>query len=477
MAEFELLSLEPISLWKYFNELRKIPRCSQNEEKVADFIFTKAKNLGFDVFIDDMKNILVKIPASTSYENKTPICLQAHMDMVCEKNSNVVHDFSMDPIDIYIAGDYVKTRGTTLGADNGIGLAAMLALMEDRDCSHPPLELLFTVCEELGLAGAIGLNEGLLEARKLINLDGEEEGVVFIGCAGGGDTEFYFPVKRVPVENEGLHIKLHGLKGGHSGVDIHLGRANAIKLLVRTLYQLTEMDSFGLSNISGGNKRNAIPREAEALIVIKDIVNAKKLMKKSIEDFKTEYEGIEDNISIEINVIPVSEVILDGKKVIRLLLALPHGVLTMNPFLEELVDTSTNLAVVQTSEETVEIYHKTRSSFKSAIKEYKDVFDAIGKLAGVDVVQKDGYPAWKPNIKSPLLKIAKETYQNMYNRSLKVKAVHGGLETAVIGGKYPGMDMISIGPTLNYPHSPAESVQISSVKKFYDFLKQLLEII
>ena len=290
MNEEELLSLEPKILWKYFNELRKIPRCSKHEEEVAKFVFKTAKNLGYEVVMDDVWNVLVKTPAFPGDEKKAPVCLQAHLDMVCEKDSDVAHDFSKDPIDVYIDGEYAKARGTTLGADNGIGVAAILALLEDREYDHPPLELLFTVCEEMGLEGALALQNDVLKARKLINLDGEGEGVIYIGCAGGGDTELYFPVKKVPAVDEGLLVKVHGLKGGHSGVDIHLGRANAIKLLVRALYRLMEVEPFGLSSIFGGNKRNAIPREAEAVITVKDTNKAKELLNQSLKNFKNEYE-------------------------------------------------------------------------------------------------------------------------------------------------------------------------------------------
>lgn len=475
MSEEDLLNLEPKILWKYFNELRKIPRGSRDEGRVAEFIFTTAKSLEFEVVMDDMKNVLVKVPASPGCEEKPVTCLQAHMDMVCEKNSNVVHDFSKDPLDVYIDGEYVTARGTTLGADNGIGVAAMLALLEDKESINPPLELLFTVSEEMGLEGASALKEDFLEAHLFINLDGEGEGTIYIGCAGGGDTGLYFPFKKIPAVNEGLRVKIHGLKGGHSGVDIHLGRANAIKILARALYRLMEVETVELSSIVGGNKRNAIPREAEALITVKDTNTAKKILKKNFEDLKNEYEGKDDHMEVEVQDTPVKEVMIDGEKVIQLLLSLPHGVLSMNPFLEELVDTSTNLAVIQTSNEKVEIYHKTRSSIISAIEDMRRVFKAIGRLAGMEVVQESGYPPWKPNIKSPLLKIAKETYQEMYGKDVEVKAIHGGLETAVIGGKFPRMDMISIGATLNFPHSPDERVLIVSVKKSYDYLKGLLK--
>lgn len=475
MTDEELLSLEPKLIWKYFYELIKIPRCSKHEEKAAEFVFKTAENFGYEAIMDHLKNVLIKVPASPGYEEKAPVCLQCHLDMVCEKNSDIEHDFSKDPIKAYIDGEYVKARGTTLGADNGIGVAVLLALLEDNGRLHPPLELLFTVDEETGLTGAFGLKEDFLTAQRLINLDGEEEGTVYIGCAGGGGSELYLPLKKVQVEDIGLLIKVHRLKGGHSGVDIHLGRANAIKLLARALYRLIKSNELGLSCFFGGSKRNVIPREAEALITVKDINKATEILKKSEEDFKLEYEGKEDMLEIEVKEAPVKEVLIDGEKVIQLLLALPHGVISMNPHIEGLVDTSTNLAVVNTTEETIEIFQSTRSSIIPALDDVRRSVEATGKLIGAEVVQTGSYPSWRPNLQSSLLKMAQETYREMYGKNPEVKAVHGGLETAVIGNKYPGMDMISIGATLNFPHSPDEQIHIPSVTKFYSYLHKLLE--
>ncbi len=474
MTDEELLSLEPKLVWKYFNELIKIPRCSKHEEKAAEFVFQTAENFGYEVITDHLKNVLIKVPASPSYEEKASVCLQCHLDMVCEKNSDIEHDFTKDPIKAYIDGEYVKARGTTLGADNGIGIAVLLALLEEKEHLHPPLELLFTVDEETGLTGAFGLKEDFLTSQRLINLDSEEEGTVYIGCAGGGGSELYLPLNKVQVEDVGLLIKVHRLKGGHSGVDIHLGRANAIKLLVRALYRLIKSNELRLSCFFGGSKRNVIPREAEALITVKDINKAKEILKKSEEDFKLEYEGREDMLEIEVKEAPVKEVLIDGEKVIQLLLALPHGVISMNPHIEGLVDTSTNLAVVNTTEETIEIFQSTRSSIIPALDDVRRRIEATGKLAGAKVVQTGSYPSWRPNLQSSLLKMAQETYREMYGKNPEVKAVHGGLETAVIGNKYPGMDMISIGATLNFPHSPDEQIHIPSVMKFYNYLHKLL---
>lgn len=476
MAEEVLLSLEPKTLWKYFNEIRKIPRCSKQEERAARFVYETAKKLGYEAEMDHVKNVVVKVPASPGYEGHPSVCLQAHVDMVCEKNSDVEHDFTRDPIRVKVEGEYVKAKGTTLGADNGIGVASLLALLEEeKNFPHPPLELLFTVDEETGMTGAFEMKGDFLKSRRLINVDSEEEGTIYIGCAGGGDTEIYLPYRKVPATGSGLSVKVHRLKGGHSGVDIHLGRANAIKLLARALYRLSQEQKVGLCCIFGGNKRNAIPREAEALITVEDIKKAGEVLKRCEEDFRIEYEGKEETVVIEVKEAEVKEVMDIGEKVIGLLMALPHGVLAMNAHIEGLVDTSTNLAVVSTSEERVEIFQNSRSSILSALEDTRRAVEATGKLAGAVVEQKGSYPSWRPNVRSPLLGIAKETYREMFGTEPRVMAIHAGLETAVIGSKFEGMDMISIGPTVNFPHSPDERVHIGSVEKFYRYLKGLLE--
>jgi len=476
VAEDVLLSLEPKTLWKYFNEIRKIPRCSKQEEKAAQYVYDTAKKLGYEAVMDHVKNVVVKVPASPGYEDHPPVCLQAHVDMVCEKNSDVEHDFTKDPIQVRIDGEYVKAVGTTLGADNGIGVASLLALLEEeKSFLHPPLELLFTVDEETGMTGAFELKGDFLKARRLINVDSEEEGTIYIGCAGGGDTEIYLPYKKVPAFGKGLSVKVHGLKGGHSGVDIHLGRANAIKLLARALYRLSQEQKVGLSCIFGGNKRNAIPREAEALITVENSEKAMEVLKQCEEEFRIEYEGKEDTVLIEVKDAEVKEVMDVGEKVIWLLMALPHGVLAMNAYIEGLVDTSTNLAVISTTMERVEIFQNSRSSIVSALEDTRRVVEASGRLAGAVVEQKGSYPSWRPNVKSPLLAIAKNSYKEMFGVEPKVMAIHAGLETAVIGSKFPGMDMISVGPTVNFPHSPDERVHIGSVEKFYRYLKELLQ--
>ncbi len=475
MNDDELLNLEPKLVWKYFNELRKIPRCSKHEEKAAEFVLKTVKALGYEAIMDSVRNVLTRIPATSGYEDKAPICLQVHLDIVCDKNSDIVHDFSKDPIDAYVDGEYVTAKGTTLGADNGIGAAIILALIEDMNCKHPRFECLFTVDEETGMTGAFQLDTDLLTAKRYINLDSGETGKVTIGCAGGGDTELYLPIKKVQTpDTTGLLVKIHGLKGGHSGVDIHLGRANALKLLARLIYRLMQSDEIGISCISGGNKRNAIPREAEALITVKDITNTRNMLKKAVEDFQIEYEGKEDNITLEVIETPVNDVIVDSTKVIQLLLALPHGARSMNTSIEGLTDTSSNLAIVSTSETQVEIYQMTRSSMIAARDDARRIIEATGQLAGAEVLQKGEYPSWRPDVNSTLLKQTKEYYHELYGTEIKVTATHGGLETAIIGNKYPDMEMISMGPTINFPHSPDEQVHIPSVMGFYEFIKGLL---
>jgi len=467
-------NLVPNIFWKYFNELSKIPRCSNHEEKAAKFVVMTVKKLGHVPVMDSVGNVLIKVPPSPGYEENPPVCVLAHLDMVCEKNADVDHNFTTDPLDIHIDGEYVTARGTTLGADCGVGVAILLTLIEDPECIHPPLELLFTVNEEAGMTGAIGLKNEALTARKLINTDSVMEGVAYIGSAGSGDSELYLPVMKKPTPGEGLYLKVHGLKGGHSGVDIHLGRANAIKLLVKLLYRVLESETIELAGIFGGDKRNAIPREAEAIISVKNKEKVKEILKKSLMEYRTEYEGKEDRIELEISETPVKEVLDAGEKVIRLLMALPHGVQAMNAQIPELVDTSVNLAVVNTSEAQVEIYLKIRSLILSAREEVRRAIKALGQLAGVRIQQNIGLPPWTPNFNSEILKKAKETYRELYDTDLEAMAIHGGLESAIIGDKFPGMDMISIGVTIKDAHSPDERVHISSVEKYYRFLKALL---
>jgi len=473
-----LTGLKPESVWNYFDKIRQIPRCSKHEEKIVDYVLGAAKTLNLEAEKDKIGNVVIRKPGSPGYENHPAVCLQGHLDMVCEKNADVVHDFSKDPIKLKREGDYIKAQGTTLGADNGIGISVLLALAEGKDVKHPPLELLFTVDEETGLNGASNLTKDFLSSRKLINADSEELGTIYIGCAGGGDTSIELPMgaKAKVEEMKGLNVKVKGLKGGHSGVDIHLGRANAIKCLARVLYNIACGQKIMLVEISGGNKRNAIPREASAAFLLEDRKKALNVISKVEKELKDEYEGIDENIEIEYNDYEGNEGYSKDSttKLVSLLLSLPHGYLSFNPHIPKLVDTSTNLATVKTKGEKIIIGCNTRSSSNSAMESVRDSLIASAELAGAKGKKSDSYPSWKPNISSELLRLAKDVYMEKFKKEPEIKAIHAGLETAIIGQHFPGMDMISIGPQLEYPHSPDERLEISSIKPFWDYLVAIL---
>jgi len=464
------LNLKPELLWKYFEEISSIPRCSKHEEKVAEYVVNVAKKLGHEVMRDDVGNVIVRKKA-TAYENAPMVTLQAHLDMVCEKNRDVEHDFEKDPIDVYVDGDMVKARGTTLGADNGIGVAACLAIMEDKDIKHGPLEFLFTIDEETGMTGAFGLKEGVLKGKMLINVDTEEFGAVYIGCAGGGNSTLTLPIKYEKVEGKGMEITIRGLKGGHSGTEIHEGRANSIKLMARLLYNTDAK----VGSIEGGDKFNAIPREATAKIIPSNKDDALKKVKEFEKIFKNEYSVSDPGVTIATKDCNIERIFdsASQKKVLDLLMGLPHGVLAMDQQVKGLVETSTNLARVRSSDK-LEIMMSSRSSVNSALEATMQSIRAIGELAGAKVEEGSMYPGWKPNLDSKLLKIAVESYKELYGKEPEIKAIHAGLETGVIGGKYD-MDMISIGPQIEHPHSPDEVVYISSVQKFWDYLLKILE--
>ncbi|UCE75128.1 MAG: aminoacyl-histidine dipeptidase [Methanomassiliicoccales archaeon] len=474
-----LEGLEPESVWNYFDKIRQIPRCSKNEAKIVEFIENTAKELELKVMKDQEGNIVIVKPASPGYENHPGVCLQGHLDMVGEKNADVEHDFSSDPIQLRREGEYIMAKGTTLGADNGIGCAILLAISEEKELKHPPLEMLFTVDEETGMTGASKMTKDFIRHRKLINVDSEELGTIYIGCAGGGDTSLRFPLgaKSQATGTTGVNIAVKGLKGGHSGVDIHLGRTNAIKCLARVLNNILLEQKIRLVDITGGNKRNAIPREAQASVLVEDTSKVEDVIKKLENELLDEFEGIEDNIEIQ-------GIKFEGKqgyseestmKLITLLCALPHGYLAFNPHIPDLVDTSTNLATVSMEGDEVIIGANTRSSINSAIENVRNQIVATGELAGAQGIKSDAYPSWKPNMNSELLSIAKGVYKNKFASEPEIKAIHAGLETSIIGAHFPGMDMISIGPQIEYPHSPDERVQIASIKTFWEYIVALLE--
>ncbi len=473
--------LKPSLLWKHFGEILKIPRCSGNEKALGDYVLSVAKRLNLTAKRDKAGNVVVRKKAAPGHEQAETVVLQGHMDMVCEKNSDIVHDFSKDAIKAEIRGEWVQAKGTTLGSDNGIGLAASLAIMEDAGLVHGPLEFLFTVDEETGLTGARKIEREFLKGKKLLNLDSEEEGAFTIGCAGGADSEIALPLQKKKARSGDLYrLKIFGLRGGHSGLDINQGRGNAIKLLARLLWQAMKKFSFALIRIEGGNKRNAIPREAWADLLL-DPKQKKQLLaffQKAFEKIQFEYKAVEKEAKFSFeNLVGEKEYPLTKESqatLINFLLTLPHGVIAMHPEMKELVETSTNLAIVHSSGRLAQIICSSRSSIASALDATRDSIAGLCELVGAKVIQPQGYPGWTPNLESSLLKILKNVYQKTFQKEPEVGAVHAGLECGIIGEKFPGMDMISFGPTIKHPHSPEEKVHIPSVEKFWTFLTAVL---
>lgn len=473
--------LVPGHLWRYFEEICGIPHCSGNEKALAQHILATAAGLGLEAKKDKVGNVIVRKKATPGLEGAPGVILQGHMDMVGDKNSDVAHDFAKDPIRPSIKGEWVQADGTTLGADNGIGLAAGLAVMEEKGLVHGPLEFLFTVDEETGLTGANKLEKGVLKGKYLLNLDSEEEGTFTIGCAGGADSVITVPLKRRTAASKNLYrLKVAGLRGGHSGIDIHQGRANAIKLVARLLAVAADKQRFELVGIEGGNKRNAIPREAWAVLAIEP-ARARALgalFKKTFEDIRVEFKAVETGARLEFEKLEgAKELPMDAasrKALIGLLIALPHGVIAMHPEIPGLTETSTNLAIIQTDKKQVQIICSTRSSIASALGATRGVLKAVCELAGARIQLNDGYPGWMPDLQSTLLSKLKEIYRATAGKEPGVVAIHAGLECGIIGEKYPGMEMISFGPTLEHPHSPDERVNIGSVGRFWEFIKAAL---
>jgi dipeptidase D len=471
----------PPSLWSHFDEILKIPRASKQEGRIREYVLGVAERRGLDSKVDASGNLVVRKPAAPGHEAAPTTILQSHLDMVQEKNSDVEHDFERDPITPVEVGAYLKAAGTTLGSDNGIGVAAMLALMEDDELGHGPLEFLFTVDEETGLTGAAGLGDDMLEGRLLLNLDSEEEGVLTIGCAGGGDTHLRLPAGEEPAQGSALQIRVHGLKGGHSGVDIHLQRANAIKVLARALYAAWLDEPLQLAAIAGGNAHNAIPREASATIVVPGGPEAGERVRASLENgletVRREVATVDPGLEFILADADLPDVACDEEttsRVLSLLMALPHGVVEMSPDIEGLVQTSTNLAVISRRDGEIDVLLSSRSSVASALRAMRQQLRAAGSLAGASVDEGEAYPGWQPDVDSKLLALVREVYAERISEP-EVGAVHAGLECGIIGEKFEGMDMISFGPQIEFPHSPDERVKVDSVERFYDVLRAVLE--
>lgn len=475
--------LEPQDVWKYFLEICKVPRPSKKEEQIIAYLEKFATDNNLEHRKDEAGNVLIAKPASPGFERLQPVVLQSHMDMVCEKNSDVTHNFNTDAIQPYLDGEWIKAKGTTLGADDGIGMAAAMAILTSKDVKHGPLECLFTVDEETGLTGAFEMKAGFFNSKILINLDSEDEGELFIGCAGGIDTlaTFVYKTEKVPDNSNAIRISVKGLLGGHSGDDIDKHRGNAVKIINRFLWEGTHKYDFKISTIDAGNLRNAIAREANAVCTV--FKGDKENMLKAFEQLRTniytEWHGVEPmlDISIEEDELPTS--VIDETSqfdLVNALYACPHGVIAMSQQLKGLVETSTNLASVKfIHDNQILVTTSQRSSVDSAKTDIANMVESVFKLANAHVRHSDGYPGWAPNSNSEILQITKESYKRLFNVEPIVRAIHAGLECGLFLEKFPGLDMISFGPTLRGVHSPDEKINVPSTMKFWKLLLDVLE--
>ena len=477
-----LNKLQPASVWSYFEEICKIPRPSKKEDKISEYLFDFGKRNNLETLRDDVGNILIIKPAAKGKENLKPVVLQSHLDIVCEKNSDVRHDFDNDPIVPVIDGDWITAEGTTLGADDGIGIAAQLAILESNDIEHGPLECLFTVDEESGMTGAHDIDPDFVKSRILINLDSEDEGELFIGCAGGIDTLATFRYKevKVPPRSVAYKISVTGLKGGHSGDEIDKGLGNSNKILTRILWQARQLYKCRLHEFDGGNLRNAIPREAFAVITMKErfAEDFEKTYQSLVKDIREEYKKVDPGLTIKLmdEQLP-GYVIKPGaqRRLLQSIYACPHGVIAYSHELPGLVETSTNLASVKFIDDNqIVVTTSQRSSVESAKKDASEQIANLFRLAKARVLQTGGYPGWSPDRNSEILKITETSYEKLFGEKPVVRAIHAGLECGLFLQKYPDLDMISFGPTIKGAHSPDERINIPTTQKFWDLLLDLL---
>jgi dipeptidase D len=473
--------LEPKAVWKHFAALAAIPRASEKEAAVRDYVLAVARRLDLEAVQDSAGNVVVRKPARPGREAAVPAVVQGHLDMVCEKNETTVHNFDTDPIRLIVDGDWLKADGTTLGADNGVGVAAALAVMESDAIAHGPLEFVFTIDEENGLTGASRFPAGLLKSKYFLNLDNEEEGTLCIGCAGGLNSIARRKIARRPAPlGEAWRIKITGLAGGHSGIDIHRGRGNALRILGRALAILLDRLPLAVAELNGGSKRNAIPREASAVVVLDSshTPQLKSLLAGYEADVRSDLGAFDPGVSVVLESIARPERVIDSADVapiVGVLASQHHGVVAMSPDIPGLVQTSTNLATVATTQDAVEIGTSQRSPIESSKHATGAMVATVFRFAGFDVEQKGDYPGWKPEPNSDIVRIAKAVHQDVLGEEPRLIAMHAGLECGVIGEKHPGMQMISFGPHLIDVHSPSERVKISSVTPFYRFLTAFLE--
>jgi dipeptidase D len=475
--------LRPQALWRHFAELSKVPRGSKKEAAAVDWIEKVAREHGAAAARDRVGNLLVRVPATPGREAAPAVLLQSHVDMVCEKNREVVHDFERDPIRPVIDGEWVRAQGTTLGADNGIGVAAALAFLDERDAVHGPLELLFTIDEETGLTGASAIEPGFFTAGYMINLDSEEIGVFTVGCAGGRDTQITLRAPRAAAGGvEILHVAVTGLQGGHSGTDIHKNRGSSVKTLARVLLAAAEDPAVGplrVGALEGGSKRNAIPREAGATVAVAQgrAAALRRAIEAEAERVRAQLRGVDDRlqVTVEPGAAAATADADASLRLIRLLCALPHGVLAMSVDIPNLVETSSNVGVVNDLGDGWQIFCSSRSSVAPALEGVLAQVRSAARLAGAETTHSDGYPGWKPNLQSPLLARARAVHRRLFQQDAEVRAIHAGLECGLLTEKYPDLDILSYGPDIQGAHSPDERVRIPTVEKMWEFTLALLE--
>ncbi len=479
----EVKDLKPALIWQCFDEITKVPRPSCHEEQIREYLLDFAKKNNIEAKTDDCGNVVMTKAATAGCENAPTVILQAHMDMVAEKNNDVEHDFLKDPIQTYIDGEWVKAKGTTLGADNGIGMAGALAVLLDNTLEHGKVECLFTINEEIGLEGAQNLGKDMITGSMLINLDSEDDGEIFVGCAGGIDTTAYFNYTPVAAPEDLCYVKvaISGLLGGHSGSDINTGRGNANKLIARFVWNISKDIELKLASFDGGNLRNAIPREAHAIIGVaadkKAEIEAR--LAEYTKEIENEYKGIEPVVKFTLEAVERPAFIVDDATAKALILSLysaPHGVYSMSRDLEGLVETSTNLAAVKFIDgNKIKVTTSQRSSVESRKHDIAAQGETHFLLAGAEINHSDGYPGWAPNMDSTIMRVCSEAYEELYNVKPAIKAIHAGLECGLFLAKYPHLDMVSVGPTMTGVHSPDEKLYIPHVEKFWHHLALTLK--
>ncbi|RPA31035.1 aminoacyl-histidine dipeptidase [Shewanella frigidimarina] len=477
-----LTQLYPQPLWQWFEQICAIPHPSKHEHALSQHIQQWAKAQGLEVVEDKVGNLIIRKPATAGMENCKIVVLQAHIDMVPQKNADKVHNFETDPIEAYVDGDWVKARGTTLGSDNGIGMSSALAVLGSKDIKHGPLEVLLTIDEEAGMTGAFGLEAGYLDAEILINTDSEQEGEIYMGCAGGVDAQISVPMSwQAPEQsNASFSLTMSGLKGGHSGVNIHLGRGNANKLLARFLFKYSDELALELVSFSGGSLRNAIPREANVQLMLP--AENVEALKQAIESFQAlvreELAVADPAMLLTLAAIDAPTKVMDEEAqntLIDLLHASPNGVIRMSDEVEGVTETSLNIGVISTEDESVEILCLIRSLIDSGREEVTGMLTALSNLSGASIDLSGAYPGWKPDTSSPVMEIVRDTYNDIYKKDPTVMVIHAGLECGLFKEPYPHMDMVSIGPTIRYPHSPDEMVNITTVGQYWELLLAVLE--